>query len=125
VVSCRWEADASAPARKEKRRSSLRKLIAKKLRNGKRPSKDTDAGTCSVRGGERKHPEQAGEAGVNKLIVLVGENTILQLCVVFFSSVDRSWRSRVSISGNSRHSQIPRDIKQGKSPGFFPSVRSL
>jgi hypothetical protein len=69
VVSCRWEADASAPARKEKRRSSLRKLIAKKLRNGKRPSMDTDADdTCSVRGGERKHPEHAGEAGVNAVV---------------------------------------------------------
>uniref|UniRef100_A0A0A9CSU5 Uncharacterized protein n=1 Tax=Arundo donax TaxID=35708 RepID=A0A0A9CSU5_ARUDO len=49
------------PKRKEKRRS-LRKLIAKKLHNGKR-SKDKDS-SVSRHGGESEHPD-AGEAGAN------------------------------------------------------------
>ncbi|XP_062203476.1 uncharacterized protein LOC133905730 [Phragmites australis] len=53
--------DSISSKRKEKRRS-LRKLIAKKLHNGKR-SKDKDS-PASRHGGERKHPD-AGEVGVN------------------------------------------------------------
>ncbi|KAL6622680.1 hypothetical protein ACP70R_032559 [Stipagrostis hirtigluma subsp. patula] len=54
--------DPVSPKRKEKRRS-LRKLIAKKLQNG-RKSKEKDS-PGSRHGGDSKHPDDAGEVVVN------------------------------------------------------------